>query len=173
MNDETKKRLEEDPEFLADYLKGSFVADVSQAMEEDSLSKNSLARRMGTSRQYVGKILDEEDPNNFTIDSIARIAAALGRDVSLRLKKYEEIVEIKAYEQWKFEKEDFVWLHQQLITGIERVAEEDYSREILLEQQSETINWRIVEVPPPEHADYRQEDASDHSAIAVPMEEEA
>jgi hypothetical protein len=34
---------------------------------------------------------------NFTIDSISKIAAALERDVVLRLKTYTEVVEIKEF----------------------------------------------------------------------------
>lgn len=93
------ERLDRDPEFLSEYMKGSLIADVNEAMEEQGISKSELAVRLGKSRQYVGKVLNEEDSNNFTIDSIAKIAAALGRDVVLRLKKDYEIVEIKPFKK--------------------------------------------------------------------------
>ena len=91
------EKLVRDPEFLAEYMKGSLAADIEEAMEELGISQSELAARLGKSRQYVGKVLKEENLNNFTIDSIAKIAAALERDVVLRLKRDKEIVEIKPF----------------------------------------------------------------------------
>ena len=88
-------RLEKDPEFLQDYVKASIVEDIFQVMEEEGISKSQLAERLGKSRQYVGRVLNESA--NFTIDTISNIAAALERDVVLRLKTYTEVVEIKEF----------------------------------------------------------------------------
>lgn len=98
---ETRKpeKLVRDPEFLSEYLKGSLIADIEEAMEEQGISQSELAARLGKSRQYVGKVLKEENLNNFTIDSIAKIAAALERDVVLRLKRDKEIVEIRPFKK--------------------------------------------------------------------------
>ena len=90
-----RARLEKDPKFLQEYMKASIVEDIIQAMDEEGLSKSQLAERLGKSRQYVGRVLNESA--NFTIDSISKIAAALERDVVLRLKTYTEVVEIKEF----------------------------------------------------------------------------
>ena len=92
---EHRERLEKDPDFLAGYMKATLVGDIFQAMEEEGISKSQLAERLGKSRQYVGRVLNETA--NFTIDSISKIAAALERDVVLRLKSYTEVVEIKEF----------------------------------------------------------------------------
>jgi transcriptional regulator with XRE-family HTH domain len=94
---------ESDPEFIADYMKGSLIADVFMAMEENALNKSQLADRLGKSRQYVGRVLNETA--NFTIDSIATIAAALEMDVVLRLKKPTDVAIIKPYSDWILEQQ--------------------------------------------------------------------
>ncbi|NOQ23528.1 MAG: helix-turn-helix domain-containing protein [Candidatus Aegiribacteria sp.] len=88
-------RLEKDPEFLQEYMVANIVEDILQSMDEEGISKSQLAKRLGKSRQYVGRVLNETA--NFTIKSVARIAAALGKDVVLRLKSYTEVVEIKEF----------------------------------------------------------------------------
>jgi len=90
-----RERLEKDPEFLQEYMKATIVGDIFRAMEEEGISKSQLAERLGKSRQYVGRVLNETA--NFTIDSISKIAVALERDVILRLKTYSEVVEIKEF----------------------------------------------------------------------------
>lgn len=94
---------ESDPEFLAEYMKGSLVADIFQAMEEKALNKSQLAERLGKSRQYVGRVLNETA--NFTIDSIAQISTALEMDVVLRLKKPTDVAIIRPYSDWILEQQ--------------------------------------------------------------------
>lgn len=77
--------LRADPEFLADRSKGLVVEDILRAMETKGLNRNTLAARLGKTRQYVGKILDEENPANFTIDTLARISGALGVKLHVRM----------------------------------------------------------------------------------------
>ncbi len=77
--------LRADPEFLADYSKGLVVEDILRAMEAVGLNRNTLAAKLGKSRQYVGKILDEEQPANFTIDTLAELSAALGVKLHVRM----------------------------------------------------------------------------------------
>ncbi|MCC6142820.1 MAG: helix-turn-helix transcriptional regulator [Candidatus Hydrogenedentes bacterium] len=76
--------LERDPAFVADCLKGQLVEHILQAMEAQHLSKSDLAKRLHTSRQYVTRVLNEKA--NFTVDSIAEIACALGMGVRLELR---------------------------------------------------------------------------------------
>lgn len=77
--------LRADPEFLADVSKGLIVEDILRAMEAAGLNRNTLAAKLGKSRQYVGKILDEEQPANFTIDTLAELSAALGVKLHVRM----------------------------------------------------------------------------------------
>lgn len=82
-------------DFLGDYMKACFVEDVLMAIEEEGLNKLGLARRLGKSRQYVGRILKERA--NLTIHSVAKLAAALNRDVVLRLKRHDQVASIREY----------------------------------------------------------------------------
>lgn len=77
--------LDRDPEFLADYAKGLVVEDVLRALEASGMSKNALAEKIGTSRQYLSKILDEDRRVNFTIETLAELAAALELQLCVRL----------------------------------------------------------------------------------------
>jgi transcriptional regulator with XRE-family HTH domain len=77
--------LRTDPEFLADYSKGLIVEDILRAMESAGLNRNTLAVKLGKSRQYVGKMLDEERPANFTIDTLAELSSALGVKLHVRM----------------------------------------------------------------------------------------
>ena len=78
-------RLRADPAFLADVSKGLIVEDILRAMEAAGLNRNTLASKLGKSRQYIGKILDDEQPANFTIDTLAEISAALGVKLHVRM----------------------------------------------------------------------------------------
>ena len=77
--------LDTDPEFLADYAKGLVVEDILRAMESAGMSRNALAGKIGKSRQYVSKILDEDRRVNFTIESLAEFSAALDLQLCLRM----------------------------------------------------------------------------------------
>lgn len=74
-----------DPAFLADVSKGLIVEDILRAMETAGLNRNTLASKLDKSRQYVGKILDEEKPANFTIDTLAELSAVLGVKLHVRM----------------------------------------------------------------------------------------
>ena len=77
--------LRADPAFLADVSKGLIVEDILRAMEAAGLNRNTLATQLGKSRQYIGKILDVEQPANFTIDTLAEFSAALGVKLHVRM----------------------------------------------------------------------------------------
>ena len=104
MSGKKQARLEADPLFLVEYMKLTLTDDIFTVMEEESISKTELANRLGKSRQYVSRILNETA--NFTLDSIARIAAALEKDVVLRLMNYEDEVVIRP-----FVKQQEYWFH--------------------------------------------------------------
>lgn len=79
------KVLNEDSAFIADVAKGLIVEDILRAMEASGLNRNTLAAKIGKSRQYVGKILDDHRRANFTIDTLAELATALGLTLHTRM----------------------------------------------------------------------------------------
>ena len=84
--------LDSDPEFVAGYLKAQFVESILQVMEVHGLNKNSLAKKLGKSRQYIGRILNEK--SNFTIESMVEISCALGMQLTLRMHDPQERIAI-------------------------------------------------------------------------------
>lgn len=57
---------------------------VVKAMDEQGISKAEMARRMGTSRAHLDRLLDPKN-NKVQLDTMQRAAAALGRRVSIEL----------------------------------------------------------------------------------------
>lgn len=71
-------------EFQARAIKEVVAWQLTQAMKERKLSKNQLARQMGTSRTQVDRVLDP-DAGNVTIETLQRAAALVGRRVTIEL----------------------------------------------------------------------------------------
>lgn len=88
---DSAKELARDPKWRADYLKGLFVEQVLAAMEEEQLSQSELAARWGKSRQYVSKLLNEDERVNFTIETLCEVAHLLGRRVEVQVLRPNEI----------------------------------------------------------------------------------
>ncbi len=63
--------------------------EISQAMEKEELSKTVMARRMGTSRAALDRLLDPEN-TSVTLHTLDRAAAAVGRRLELRLVESED-----------------------------------------------------------------------------------
>ncbi len=83
--------LDRDPEHVAETLKGVFVEDVLRALEEEGMNKS----RLGKTRQQISYLLNEEKLNNFTIETMAEMAAALGRHLVVRMLGPNERVRIE------------------------------------------------------------------------------
>jgi transcriptional regulator with XRE-family HTH domain len=60
-----------------------FIEDVWRLMEEQKVSRAELARRLGTSRAYVTKLLGGNA--NFTLQTMAKVAMALGSQVHVHV----------------------------------------------------------------------------------------
>lgn len=88
--------LDEDPEFIAEGLKIRFVHNILSAMRKAGISKSDLARKLGKSRQYVGRVLDEEEGENFTLETMAAFACAVGLRLDLRMPFFGETASIVA-----------------------------------------------------------------------------
>jgi antitoxin HicB len=66
---------------------------IAQAMEERNLSKAAMARRMGTSRSSLERLLDPDVPS-VTLLTIERAARVLGKRV--RIEMVEDGLETRA-----------------------------------------------------------------------------
>jgi transcriptional regulator with XRE-family HTH domain len=65
-------------------LKRVIAWQISREMQVQSLTKTELAKRMGTSRAALNRLLDASDPS-LTLTTLASAAEALGKTISLRL----------------------------------------------------------------------------------------
>jgi len=65
-------------------IKRVLAWQVGKAMHDQGITKVEMARRMGTSRAHLNRLLD---PNNdkVQLDTVQRAAAAIGRKVRLEL----------------------------------------------------------------------------------------
>jgi hypothetical protein len=70
--------LEDDPTFQADVAGGEFIARVALAMDSQKISQSILAGVLGTTRQYVSRLLDEERQGNFTLQTLFSVSYAVG-----------------------------------------------------------------------------------------------
>ena len=77
------ERAEGSPEYWSTVAAHEFVRELSQRMEEQAISRAELARRLGTSKAYVTKVLSADV--NFTLATLQRLAAAVGGMVYLRI----------------------------------------------------------------------------------------
>jgi transcriptional regulator with XRE-family HTH domain len=76
-------RHEDDPEYWVEYLKLVFSEEIGRMMDERGVSQAELARRLGTSRAYVAKLL--HSTANLTLATMAKLALALDAQVELKL----------------------------------------------------------------------------------------
>ncbi|MCC5875328.1 MAG: helix-turn-helix transcriptional regulator [Candidatus Sumerlaeia bacterium] len=79
-----------DPDFMTERLKADIVEEVLVAMEEIGINKNQLAERLGKSRQWVSRVLNEGD--NFTVATVAKLACAVRRQASIHLDRPGSII---------------------------------------------------------------------------------
>ena len=70
-----------------------FIEDIWRLMEEQKVSRAELARRLGTSRAYVTKLLGGNA--NFTLETMTKVAFALGGAVHVH------VAPRKAHVHWK------------------------------------------------------------------------
>lgn len=84
--------MDRNPEDVAAYMKLQIASDIYAAMEKQGIDQSELARRLGKSRQYVSRVLNER--TNFTLDSLARIACALNMRVAVRFFEHDQHLDI-------------------------------------------------------------------------------
>jgi antitoxin HicB len=67
-------------------VKRMLAWQVEKAMQEQGITKAEMARRMGTSRAHLDKLLDPEN-DKVQLDTVQRAATVVGRRVRLVLVK--------------------------------------------------------------------------------------
>jgi transcriptional regulator with XRE-family HTH domain len=98
MEDELRQNLERYRQFIAraqaspDYWSAAaaheFVRELERRMEEQGVSRAELARRLGSSKAYVTKVLSADA--NFTLTTMTRLAMAVGGEVHVRIADRKE-----------------------------------------------------------------------------------
>lgn len=78
-------------EVEAAAIKKVLACMIEQAMAETHITKSEMARRMGTSRTQLDRLLDPANPS-VTLSTIAKAARAIGKKISI---SFEEIHPVK------------------------------------------------------------------------------
>ena len=65
-------------------IKRSVAQQVTDAMDEQGVTKSEMARRMETSRAALNRLLDPEN-DSITLATLQKAASAVGREVRLEL----------------------------------------------------------------------------------------
>ena len=86
--------LDDDPQFRSDYLKGVFVESVLEVIDEAHMTQSDLARLWGKSRQYLSKILSEDQRVNFTLETMVELAHLMGRRLELHVFRKDEAAHV-------------------------------------------------------------------------------
>jgi len=76
-------RHEGEPDYWVEYLKLVFSEEIGRMTDERGVTQAELARRLGTSRAYVAKVL--RTTANLTLATMAKIALALDAQVEIKL----------------------------------------------------------------------------------------
>jgi antitoxin HicB len=74
--------LREEVNFAAEKMYIAYQLD--KARIEQKITKAVLAKQLGTSRAQIDRVLDQHD-QNVTIETLKRVAAALGKRLKLEL----------------------------------------------------------------------------------------
>ena len=77
-----------DPVLVSESIRADFVEDILEEMERQGINRTELAKRMGKSRQYVSRVLNEDV--NFTTDTLALFACAVGCKLHVSIEKLPE-----------------------------------------------------------------------------------
>lgn len=77
------RKAEASVDYWVDLPISQFGEDVCRLMDEQGVSRAELARRLGTSRAYVTKLLGGNA--NFTLHTMTKVAMALGAAVHVHV----------------------------------------------------------------------------------------
>jgi len=73
-------------EVQAKALKRALAESLGESMETTKLGKAEMARRMGTSRSQLDRVLDPEN-TSVQLDTLIRAARAVGKVVEIKIKR--------------------------------------------------------------------------------------
>lgn len=76
-------RARRSPEFWHEVAVDDFTEEVIETMARRGVSRSELARRLGTSKAYVTKLLGGDA--NFTLMTMVKLALALGAELRVHL----------------------------------------------------------------------------------------
>ena len=82
---EAVRTAQHDPVFQAELMKARVVEAVLAEMEARQMNRNQLAKMWNKSRQYVGRILDENRKANFTLETISELLHLVGKRVEIKI----------------------------------------------------------------------------------------
>jgi len=86
------KQMIEEAEKSVDYWSTGpvvqFTEDICELMEEQGITRAELARRLGTSRAYITKIMSGNA--SFSLNMMVKVAMAVGGIVNLRVERKPE-----------------------------------------------------------------------------------
>ena len=77
----------ESVDYWLDIAQTDFAREMHRRMKDLNVNPTELARRMGTSKAYISQLLDG---GNFTLQTMVKIAMALGSVVHVNLESSEE-----------------------------------------------------------------------------------
>lgn len=83
----------ETPEYWVESAIIEFTMDIGRLMDEQGVSRAELARRLGTSRAYVTKLLGGNA--NFTLETMSKVSMALGAAVHVHVAPWDADVRWK------------------------------------------------------------------------------
>ncbi len=86
--------LDNDPAFCAELIKGRFVSEMLEAMEETAQTQADVARVWGKTRQYLNKLLNEDKRVNFTVETLCELAHVLNRRIDLQVLRENEVAHV-------------------------------------------------------------------------------
>ncbi len=129
---------DKDPEFVADYTNGMIVQQILSVMEDKDISQVELSKKIGKSRQYVSKILNEK--TNLTLHSLALFSCSLDCELEITIKN-KDLHNIPSLEDDDDEFDNVISLnginHLQIYSG-DFQSLENYTSEELLELFSQS-----------------------------------
>jgi len=85
------KKAEQSPNYQLEHVRMAFVGEVTRMMDAQQVSRAELARRLDVSRAYITKLLNGNA--NITIDTMVRVAMALGAKVNLAMTEKDRRVQ--------------------------------------------------------------------------------
>lgn len=120
---------QETDEYWAEQARLEFTEELARLLAQQNLTRSELANRLQTSRAYVTKILNGNA--NFTIETMSRIARALGARVTFYLAPIGKAISVSE-----------VAIDEQDITQTVRFSEApsiQVGRQLVLEANQSTV----------------------------------